>query len=165
MAGAKKKKNSTTSANRRIQITPESLSRPGPPGIPANYSHGMVWRDLLFLSGQVAYAPNGEVVRGGVAEQTRQALDNIKKICVAAGTSMENLLKVTVYMTNIADFAEMDRIYKEYFEIPPARTTVEVSSLVKTGGASGLVVEIDGIVGIPALNRPLAKSRRASLAI
>ena len=149
MAVTKKKKIGTDRATGRVQITPESLSRPGPPGIRANYSHGMVWGDLLFLSGQVAYGPNGEVVRGGVADQTRQALDNMKKICDSAGTTMENLLKVTVYMTNIADFAEMDRTYKEYFEIPPARTTVEVSSLVKTGGAEGLLVELEGIAGIP----------------
>jgi 2-iminobutanoate/2-iminopropanoate deaminase len=143
-----KKKNSQNLA-RKIQITPRSLSRPGPPGIPASYSHGIVWGDLLFLSGQVAYGPDGKVIHGGLAEQTRQALDNMKKICEEAGTSMENLLKVTVYMTNIEDFGEMNRVYREYFEVPPARTTVEVSSLVKTGGAKGLLVELEGIVAIP----------------
>ncbi|MFI5419610.1 MAG: RidA family protein [Nitrososphaerales archaeon] len=125
------------------------LSRPGPPGIPASYSHGLVWGNLLFISGQVTYGPDGEVVRGGIAEQTRQALENLKKICEEAGTSIKNMLKVTVYMTNIADFAEMNRVYKEYFDIPPTRSTVEVSSLVRTGGARGLVVEIEGIAAIP----------------
>ena len=149
MVQGRKKKKPMILAGRRIEITPRTLSRPGPPGIPANYSHGLVWRDLLFLSGQVAYGPDGTVVPGGIAEQTRQALDNMKKICEEAGTSMKNMLKVTVYMTSIEDFAEMDRVYREYFDVPPTRTTVEVSSLVKTGGAKGLVVEIEGIAGIP----------------
>lgn len=69
------------------------------------------------------------------------------------------MLKVTIYMTSIEDFAEMDRVYREYFEVPPTRTTVEVSSLVKTGGAKGLLVEIEGIAGIPTLNRRFATSR------
>jgi 2-iminobutanoate/2-iminopropanoate deaminase len=150
--GRKKKEPKILKA-RRTRITPSTLARPGPPGIPANYSHGMVWRDLLFLSGQVAYGPDGEVVQGGIAEQTRQALDNMQKICEEAGTSIKNMLKVTVYMTNIEDFAEMDRVYKKYFDVPPTRTTVEVSSLVKTGGAKRLVVEIEGIAAIPSLNR------------
>jgi 2-iminobutanoate/2-iminopropanoate deaminase len=144
-----KKKKSQILVRRRIKITPRSLSRPGPSGIPASYSHGMVWGGLIFLSGQVAYGSDGKVIRGGVPEQTRQVLDNMKKICEEAGTSIENVLKVTVYMTNIEDFAEMDRVYREYFQVPPTRTTVEVSSLVKTGGAKGLVVEIEGIAAIP----------------
>ncbi|MDA4111109.1 MAG: RidA family protein [Thaumarchaeota archaeon] len=136
-----------------IQVTPKMLSRPGPPGIPASYSHGLAWRDLLFISGQVAYGPDGKVIRGGVAEQTRQALENMKKICEEGGTSIRNVVKVTVYMTDIGDFAEMNRVYKGYFDIPPTRTTVEVSSLVKTGGAKGLVVEIEGIAVIPRSSR------------
>jgi 2-iminobutanoate/2-iminopropanoate deaminase len=121
----------------RIQVTPKTLSKPGPPGIRASYSHGIIWRDLLFISGQVAYGPDGNVIRGGVAEQTRQALENMKKICEQAGTTMDNVVKCTVFMTDIGEFEEMNRVYKAYFDIPPARTTVEVASLVRTGGARG----------------------------
>jgi 2-iminobutanoate/2-iminopropanoate deaminase len=144
-----RKKRKGRSSHRRIQITPGSLSRPGPPGIPASYSHGLLWGDLLFISGQVAYGPDGNVISGGVAEQSRQVLENMRKICEEAGTSIENMLKVTVYMTNIEDFEKMNEVYRSYFKVPPTRATVEVSSLVKTGGAKGLLVEMEGIAAIP----------------
>src|SRR5579864_8105621 len=100
----------------RIPVSPGSLSRPGPPGYRASYSHGIVWNDTLYVSGQVAYGPDGNVVEGGVKEQTRQALENMKKICEEAGTTIKNALKVTVYLTDISNFEIMDSVYKQYFD-------------------------------------------------
>ena len=110
------------------------------------YVQAIVAGKLVFASGQVALDPaTGELVQGGVVEQTRQALKNLAAVMAGAGTSMEHALKATVYLIEMDDFAEMNAVYAEFFEgVPPARTTVAVKGLPK-----GARVEIDLTAAIP----------------
>jgi 2-iminobutanoate/2-iminopropanoate deaminase len=94
----------------------------------------------VFTSGQIALEPKtGTLVEGGVAAQTRQVLENLRAVLEAAGTSMNRVVKATVYMTNLGDFQEMNEVYADYFsQEKPARSTVGVASLPR-----GALVEID----------------------
>ncbi len=110
---------------------------------PGNYSQAVKYNGLIFVSGQTADdIETGEPIYGTVAEQTRHILNNIKNILEEAGSSMENVLKVGVYISNMEDKKEMDAVYKEFFdhEIPPARIAMAVKGL-----DAGLDVEIDVI--------------------
>jgi 2-iminobutanoate/2-iminopropanoate deaminase len=110
------------------------------------YSQALVVGKLVFASGQVAIDPaTGELIEGGVAEQTRQALRNLAAVMAGAGTSLEHALKATVFLVDMEDFSEMNGVYAEFFpSVPPARTTVAVKALPK-----GARVEIDLVVGVP----------------
>ncbi len=103
------------------------------------YSQGIETDGFLFLSGQIALKPDtGELVEG-LAPQTHQVLGNIKAILETSGCTLANVVKTTVYLRNMKDFPEFNRVYAEYFkENLPARTTVEVSSLPKDAS-----IEID----------------------
>lgn len=97
--------------------------------------------EWLFCSGQVPRDPKtGQLVPGGIAEQTRRVLENLKAICDAAGTSLSNAVKVTIFMENLAELAEMNKVFEEYFGVvdPPARTTVQAARLM-----DGAKVEIE----------------------
>lgn len=110
---------------------------------PGNYSQAVKYNGLIFVSGQTADdIETGEPIHGTVAEQTRHILNNIKNILEEAGSSMENVLKVGVYISNMDDKKEMDEVYKEFFdfEIPPARIAMAVKGL-----DANLDVEIDVI--------------------
>jgi len=110
---------------------------------PGNYSQAVKYNGLIFVSGQTADdIETGEPIHGTVAEQTRHILNNIKNILEEAGSSMENVLKVGVYISNMDDKKEMDEAYKEFFdfEIPPARIAMAVKGL-----DANLDVEIDVI--------------------
>jgi 2-iminobutanoate/2-iminopropanoate deaminase len=98
--------------------------------------------ELVFASGQLGLDPaTNELVPGGVEAETRQALTNISNVLEAAGTSLKNVLKTTVFLRDMGDFARMNAIYGEFFkEDFPARSTVQVAALPK-GGA----VEIEAI--------------------
>jgi 2-iminobutanoate/2-iminopropanoate deaminase len=110
------------------------------------YVQAIVAGKLLYASGQTPLDPaTGELVPGGVAEQTRQALRNLAAVTASAGTSLEHALKTTVYLTDMGDFAAMNEVYREFFaDVPPARTTVAVRAL--PGGAR---VEIDLVAAVP----------------
>jgi 2-iminobutanoate/2-iminopropanoate deaminase len=97
---------------------------------------------LIFTSGQLPIEPTaGDIVKGGIKEETRQVLLNLKEILIAAGSSLENVVKATVYITNMEDFPEVNEVYAEFFPgQPPARACVEVSGLAK-----GANVEIDAV--------------------
>ncbi len=97
---------------------------------------------LLFLSGQIPLDPSsGEVVQGGIEIQTQQVLKNLEAILRAGGSSLESVLKTTVYLKNLDDFPKMNEIYRQFFrKDPPARSTVEVSRLPRQ-----VEVEIDAI--------------------
>jgi len=97
---------------------------------------------LIFTAGQLGISPQtGTLVEGGVQAQTQQALENIKAIVKAAGSSMANIVKMTVLLDSIDDFAAMNEVYKRYFpESPPARTAFEVARL-----PIGALVEIEAI--------------------
>ncbi len=110
------------------------------------YSQAVRWGNLLFVSGQIPIDPsNGTVDGGSVASQTERVLKNLRGIIEAAGGSIDNVVKTTVYMVDLACFAEMNGIYKTFFgNVPPARATVQVSAL-----PAGVSLEIDAIACIP----------------
>jgi 2-iminobutanoate/2-iminopropanoate deaminase len=105
------------------------------------YSQAVKAGSLLFISGQGPIDPKtGKKVAGDIKEQTRQVLENIKGILEAAGLTLENVVKVNVYLKNMSDFPKMNEVYKEYFkENPPARTTVQATP------PGDIDVEIDAI--------------------
>ncbi len=106
------------------------------------YSQAIKVGNMVFASGQVPIDPaTGEFVAGGIKEQTRQSLTNAKAILEEAGTSLQKVVKTTVFMADMADFAAMNEVYAEFFEQPyPARSAVAVKTLPK-----GALVEIECI--------------------
>ena len=109
------------------------------------YSQAIISDDLIFCSGQIPFDPaTGEMVDGGIREQTRRCLDNLSAVLDAAGSSMQDVVKTTVYLADMGDFAKMNDVYAEYFEKPaPARAGMEASALPK-----GARIEIDAIARI-----------------
>ena len=105
------------------------------------YSQGTATEDLVFTAGQVPLTPDGEMVDGGVAEQTERALKNVSAVLEAGGSSLENAVKVTVFLNDIDDFGEMNEVYQGFFDDePPARSAVEVGEV-----PLGAAVEIEAI--------------------
>lgn len=106
------------------------------------YNQAIKTGNLLFISGQLGVdMATGQIPYDSVAEQTKNCLTNLENIAQAAGTSLKNAVKVTVYLTNMDDFATMNEVYAGFFpENPPARVCVAVSALPK-----GVSVEIDAI--------------------
>ena len=101
------------------------------PGAIGPYSQAIVSGNLVFTSGQIPLKPNtGELVTESIEAQARQVLDNLKAVLEAAGTSLKSVIKTTVFIKNMEDFAVINRIYGEYFNAPfPARSCVEVAKL------------------------------------
>lgn len=118
----------------------EFVATPDAPAAIGPYSQGVVTHGVLYTSGQVALDPRtGNLVEGDFSAQARRVFDNLAAVLAAAGTSFENVLKATVYVTDLANFGTLNSIYAEYFAShKPARTTVQVSGLPK-----GAMVEID----------------------
>lgn len=106
------------------------------------YSQAIKVNGLLFVSGQVSIdAKTNEFLPGDVAQQTQRVLDNLKAIVEAAGSKLGHVVKTTVYLKNMSDFAAMNEVYGKYFAAaPPARSTVEVARLPKDA-----LVEMDVI--------------------
>jgi 2-iminobutanoate/2-iminopropanoate deaminase len=106
------------------------------------YSQAVRSDGMIYLSGQLGLDPaTGQLVSGGVEQQTRRALANLLAVLEAAGSGLDRVVKTTVFLTDMGKFAEMNAIYSEYFsEQPPARSAVQVSALPK-----GAVVEIECI--------------------
>lgn len=106
------------------------------------YSQAIQAGNLLFLSGQIPLDPaTGEVVAGGIEAQTRQVMSNLQAVLKAAGFDVADLVKTTIYLTDLGNFATVNGLYGECFgATPPARATVQVAALPK-----GVMVEIDGI--------------------
>lgn len=89
----------------------------------------------VYTSGQIPVDPStGDLVRGGIREQTIQVLENLKSVLEQAGCTLEDVLKTTVFLVDLGDFAEMNTIYAEYFgeETAPARSTIQVAALPKS---------------------------------
>lgn len=95
------------------------------------YSQAIIAGGFIFISGQIPLDPaTGKLIEGSFEEKARRVMDNIKAILEAAGASMDDIVKVTVYLKNIKLFADFNRVYAEYFKgPPPARVVVEVSNL------------------------------------
>lgn len=106
------------------------------------YSQAVRAGDYLFCSGQIPLVPEtGEMVAGGVAEQTRQVLDNLAQVLAEAGVDFSAVAKTTIYLADLGDFVRVNEIYAGYCaEVAPARATVQVAALPK-----GALVEIDAI--------------------
>lgn len=117
----------------------------GAPAAIGPYSHAVRAGSLLFCSGQIPLDPaTGEIVGITAAEQARQCLQNLTAVCDAAGASLTDALRLTVYMTDLSAFAEVNEIYASFFErSPPARVAVGVAALPR-----GAQVEIDAIVAL-----------------
>lgn len=98
--------------------------------------------ELIFTAGQLGLDPaTNELVPGGVEAETRQALTNLKHVLEAAGSSLDHVLKTTVFLRDMADFARMNAVYGEFFpQNPPARSTVQVAALPKSGAVEIEVV-------------------------
>ncbi len=123
------------SKNRIIISSPKAPAAVGP------YSQGVQVGNMLFLSGQIPLNAAGELQKGDIVVQTIQVLENIKALLAAADMCLADVVKTTVYLTDMGDFAEMNRVYAEYFpHNPPARVTVQVAALPK-----GAAIEIDAL--------------------
>ena len=106
------------------------------------YSQGITAGGMIFTSGQLGLDPaTGEFAAGGVAEQTKQALLNVAAVLAAAGTDLQHVVKTTVFLSDMNDFAAMNSVYETFFgSEAPARSAVEVAALPKGG-----LVEIEAI--------------------
>jgi len=123
--------------NKNVIATEKAPAAIGP------YSQAIDCGSFLVTSGQIAMDPaTGNLVEGGITEQTRQALTNVKAIVEKAGLTMEHIAKTTVFLQNMGDFAAMNAVYAEFFTNGsyPARSAVEVAALPK-----GALVEIETI--------------------
>lgn len=118
----------------------------GAPAAVGPYSHGVVIDGLLFCSGQTPIDPEtNELVAAGPADQARRCLHNLAAVCAAAGAQLSDAVRLTVYLTDMTSFGEVNEAYAEFFEAdPPARVTVGVAAL-----PLGANVEIDAIVALP----------------
>ena len=112
------------------------------PGAIGPYSQGIRANGFVFASGQIGLDPaTGEFVKGGIVEQSRQALLNVKNVLEAAGSGLDKAVKTTVFLKDINDFAAMNAVYSEFFKTDcPARSAVQVAALPK-----GALVEIEVI--------------------
>jgi len=119
-----------------------AISSPGAPKAIGPYSPAIRAGQLLFVSGQVPIDPaTGDMITGGIADQTRRVLDNIGELLLAAGRSFGDVARTTVFLADMNDFSAMNEVYGEYFAEPyPARATVQVARLPKDAR-----VEIDVI--------------------
>ena len=127
------------SPSRGVVSTPRAPKAIGP------YSQGIKAGDFLFTAGEAGVDPaSGKLVEGGITAQTRQALENIRAILEAAGSSLQRVVKCGVFLADLADFQAMNAVYAGFFPAdkgPPARTTVQAAKL-----PMGALVEIDAVV-------------------
>jgi 2-iminobutanoate/2-iminopropanoate deaminase len=123
----------------------EIVQADGAPAAIGPYSHAIRVGELLFCSGQIPLDPaTGELVGETPAEQARRCLENLEAVCEAAGATLQRAVRMTVYMTDLAAFAEVNEVYGGFFDDePPARVTVGVAQLPK-----GAQVEIDAVVAL-----------------
>jgi 2-iminobutanoate/2-iminopropanoate deaminase len=121
------------------------VSSAGAPRAIGPYSQGVIAQGFLFTAGQVALDPaKGELVPGGIREQTARALENLRAVLKEAGTDFSQVVKTTVFLVDMADFAEMNEIYGKVFgQHRPARSTVAVAALPR-----GARVEIEVIAAV-----------------
>ncbi len=120
----------------------EIVSTKNAPKAIGPYSQAVRFDNLIFVSGQIPIEPqSGEIVKGNIEEQTKQVLENLKNILEAGGSSLQNVLRTTIFLTNLDHYTTVNETYSQYFEeFPPARSTVQVSKLPKD-----VHIEIDAI--------------------
>jgi 2-iminobutanoate/2-iminopropanoate deaminase len=121
----------------RRTVTADRGSAPAGP-----YSHAVVANDFVYVSGQGPVDPETGTMPDGFADQVRQTLKNVRTILEAAGSSLDDVVKVNAYVTDLTRFSEFNEVYKEFFRNdPPARTTVAAALL-------GILVEVDCIAAV-----------------
>jgi len=123
----------------------EAISTPAAPGAIGPYSQAIKAGGFVFLSGQIPLDPaTGALVSGGIAEQTERVLQNLGAILSASGTSFDRVVKTTVYLADMSEFAAMNEVYGRYFPAPaPARATIQAARLPRD-----VRVEIDLIAQV-----------------
>ncbi len=124
----------------------QTVTAPGAPAAIGPYSHAVrAAGELLFCSGQIPLDPaSGELVGVSAGEQARRCLENLRAVCAAAGTTLDQAVRVTIYMTNLGQFAEVNEVCAGFFPAdPPARVTIGVAGLPR-----GAQVEIDAVVAL-----------------
>ncbi len=128
-----------------MSVEREIVEAPAAPAAVGPYSHAVRSGGLLFCSGQIPLHPDtGELVGATAAEQALRCLQNLSGVCDAAGTSLQRALRITIYMTDLDAFGEVNEVYASFFSAqPPARVTVGVAALPK-----GAQVEMDAIVAL-----------------
>ncbi|MCG8413821.1 MAG: RidA family protein [Pseudomonadales bacterium] len=121
----------------------ETIHTDSAPAAIGPYSQAVKAGDTVFCSGQIPLNPETmEVVEGGIEVQTRQVFDNLKAVAEAAGSSLDRAIKLTIFLTDLGEFATVNEIMAQYFNEPyPARATIEVSALPK-----GVAVEVEAIL-------------------
>ncbi len=123
----------------------ETVDAPSAPAAVGPYSHAVRSGELLFCSGQIPLDPAGGGLVGSTpGEQAGRCLENLQEVCVAAGTTLQRAIRLTIYTTDLGAFAEINDVYATFFaDEPPARAAVGVAALPK-----GALVEIDAIVAL-----------------
>jgi 2-iminobutanoate/2-iminopropanoate deaminase len=110
------------------------------------YSQAVVAGQLVFTSGQIPLAPDGSLVGGDIRAQTQRVMDNVAAVLAAAGCSLSSVVKCTIFLADMDDFATVNEVYGSYFgDAPPARSTVEVSRLPRD-----VRIEIEAVAIIDA---------------
>lgn len=118
-----------------------AIASPRAPAAVGPYSQAVEAGGLVFVSGQIPLDPEGRPAPGGIAEQTERCLANVREILAEAGLGLEDVVKVTVFMTDLGQFAAMNEAYARHFRAPyPARATVQAAALPK-----GAAVEIEAV--------------------
>lgn len=121
----------------------EPIHTPDAPAAIGPYSQATTAGGMVFFSGQIALDPaSGALVEGGIEAQARRAFDNLKAVCEAAGGTLDDIVRVGLYLTDLGQFAVVNAVMGEYFAQPyPARSTIEVAALPK-----GALFEVDAIM-------------------
>jgi 2-iminobutanoate/2-iminopropanoate deaminase len=125
-----------------MSVTREIISTENAPAAVGPYSQAIRVGDFIYTAGQIALVPEtGKLVEGGIEAQTRQVMQNLASVLEAAGSSLAHVVKTTIFVTNLADFATINKVYGSFFTSdPPARSTVQVAAL-----PLGANVEIEAV--------------------
>jgi 2-iminobutanoate/2-iminopropanoate deaminase len=128
-----------------MPATREPVNAPDAPAAIGPYVHAVRAGDLLFCSGQIPLDPRtGEFVAGSVGEQAGRCLENLAAVAAAAGATLADSVKITIYLTDMAQFAAVNEVYGSFFEAsPPARVAIGVAALPK-----GAQVEMDAVIAL-----------------
>ena len=126
-------------------MSKQTLHTDNAPQAIGTYSQAVYHKGLVFVSGQIPLEPSSmEIVSGGIEAQIRRVVENLAAICTAAGGSLDDIVKLTVYLTDMGDFPHVNAIMEQYFTAPfPARAAVGVAALPK-----GAKVEMDAILAV-----------------
>jgi 2-iminobutanoate/2-iminopropanoate deaminase len=124
----------------------ETVHTDGAPKAIGPYSQAIRANGMVYASGQIPLDPaTGQLVEGDIGRQTERVLNNLKAVLEAAGSSLENVVRTTVYLSDLGDFAEMNAAYGSFFtEAPPARSTVQVSRLPRDARIEVDVIALGG---------------------